>query len=299
MKRLLVLGSGGMTGSEVSERASPFGWKVRPLSHADLDITDAAAVDDAVKEFHPYVVINCAAYTAVDEAESEPEKAQAINADGARNVARSAHHAGAAIIHVSTDYVFDGKARKPYGVDARTSPLCVYGKTKLAGEAAVKEENPAHVIVRTSWVFSHRGTNFVRTMLRLGGEKDEVKVVNDQTGRPTCAADLAEALLTVADAMFRDKPVAATYHFANAGETTWFDFAKAIFEEAALAGLSKSPRLLPISTREFPTKAARPAYSVLETSAFEKDFRVAPRPWITPLRETIGQSLDTSLSVNA
>src|SRR5512141_1199278 len=137
MKRLLVVGAGGMTGSEVSERAGPFGWKVRPLTRADLDITDAAAVDAAVQEFRPFIVINCAAYTAVDKAESERELAASVNADGARNVARSANHAGAPVIHVSTDYIFDGTARKPYGVDAPASPLNVYGKTKLAGELAV------------------------------------------------------------------------------------------------------------------------------------------------------------------
>ena len=293
MKRLLVFGAGGMTGSEVSERASPFGWKVRPLTRADLDITDAAAVDAAVQEFRPFIVINCAAYTAVDKAESEPELATSVNANGARNVARSANHAGAPIIHVSTDYIFDGKAWKPYGVDAPPSPLSVYGKTKLAGEIAVREENPSHVIVRTSWVFSHRGSNFVRTMLRLGATKDEVRVVNDQTGRPTSAAELAEALLTVADAVFHDRPVAATYHFANAGETTRFDFAQTIFAEAAAAGDSRPPRVVPITTSEFPTPAKRPSYSVLDTSEYEKRFYVAPRAWQAALRETIALSLET------
>jgi dTDP-4-dehydrorhamnose reductase len=291
MKRLLVTGAGGMTGSEVSEQANASGWKVRPLTRDDLDITDATAVDDAVTEFHPHVVVNCAAYTAVDKAESEPELAEAVNAGGARNVARAAAKADAPIIHISTDYVFDGRARDPYQVDSSTAPIGVYGRTKLAGETAVIEENPAPAIVRTSWVFSHRGGNFVRTMLRLGAEKQELRVVNDQVGRPTSAADLGAALIKVADALFDNRNFYGLYHFANEGEATWFDFAQAIFEEARAHGSSLSPQIVPIPTSEFPTPAKRPAYSVLDTSSFTDRFKLSPRPWRSALRDTIMHSL--------
>jgi dTDP-4-dehydrorhamnose reductase len=285
MKRLMVSGAGGMTGSEVSERARRAGWEVAALTRAELDVTDPASVDAAADDFRPKVIVNCAAYTAVDRAESEPDIAAAINGDGARNIARTSAAAGIPLIHLSTDYVFSGGARTPYQPDAETGPICVYGRTKLAGENAVREEAPSHVIVRTSWVFSHRGSNFVRTMLRLGAERDELRVVNDQVGRPTSAGDLAEALLVVAAAMLENREVSGTHHFANAGETSWFGFAQAIIEESGAR--TRSPRVVPIPTTEFPTAARRPAYSVLDTGSFTSLFGVTPRPWRGALRETI------------
>ena len=285
MKRVMVTGAGGMTGSEVSERARHAGWEVCALSHADTDITDAGAVDAAGDDFRPDVIINCAAYTAVDRAESEPEIAAAINTDGARNVARTSAAMGIPLIHLSTDYVFSGEARLPYAPDSKPDPIGVYGETKLAGEAAVKEETANHVIVRTSWVFNHCGANFVRTILRLAAEGDELRVVDDQVGRPTSAADLADALLVVADAALENREVNGSYHFANAGETSWFGFAQAIVEEAGAR--TRSPRVVPISTSELPTAARRPAYSVLETSSFTERFGVTPRPWRAALRETL------------
>jgi dTDP-4-dehydrorhamnose reductase len=298
MKRLLVTGAGGMTGAEVSEQANAFGWKVRPLTRENLDITDASAVDDAVAEFHPHVVVNCAAYTAVDRAESEPAIAEAVNSGGARNLARAAARVEAPIIHVSTDYVFDGQSREPYDIDSPTAPIGVYGRTKLGGEQAVLEENPASAIVRTSWVFSHRGANFVRTMLRLGSERDEVKVVNDQIGRPTSAFDLGGALIQVANTLYENKNAAGIYHFANEGEATWFDFAEAIFEEARSRGSAKTPRVVPIPTTEFPTPAKRPAYSVLDTTSFTNRFKVTPRPWRSALRDTIEHAFRDALAVS-
>src|SRR5688500_9559689 len=163
MRRLMVTGAGGMTGGEVSGRAERAGWAVFPYSRAELDITDAAAVEAAARACRPHAIINCAAYTAVDRAETEQELAAAVNIDGTRNVARAAARADAAVIHVSTDYVFGGDARVPHTPDAPTAPLGVYGKSKLAGETAVRENAPRHIIIRTSWVFSHRGANFVKT----------------------------------------------------------------------------------------------------------------------------------------
>jgi len=296
MKRILVTGAGGMTGSEVCEQATEAGWMVQPLSHADADITDARAFTDVTQKFRPDIVVNAAAYTAVDRAESDADVAMAVNADGARNVARAAAMTGAPIIHISTDYVFNGEGRAPYSPDAQTSPIGVYGKTKLAGEAAVRDENSSHVIVRTSWVFSHRGSNFVRTMLRLGAERDEVRIVEDQVGRPTSAADLARALLVVAEAITEKPSPAGVYHFANSGETSWYGFAKAIFEDAADLGEAHTPRIVPIPTSEFPTPARRPAYSVLDTSTFTDRFGVEPRSWRSALRETVALSLRNSLA---
>ncbi|MFN2602593.1 MAG: dTDP-4-dehydrorhamnose reductase [Gemmatimonadaceae bacterium] len=291
MKRILVTGANGMTGSEVCAQAAAAGWTVRALSHADADITDAGALRAAANIFHPHVVVNCAAYTAVDRAESEPELAMAVNGVGAANVARAAAAVGAPIVHVSTDYVFNGRGTTPYSPEDRTDPINSYGKSKLAGEIGVRAENSKSVIVRTSWVFSHRGPNFVRTMLRLGSERDELKIVEDQTGRPTSATDLASALFTVAHAIPEKPTLAGTYHFANSGETSWFGFAQAIFEEARMLGETRIPKISAIKTSEYPTAASRPAYSVLDTSGFTAAFGVNPRSWRSALRDTIALSL--------
>jgi dTDP-4-dehydrorhamnose reductase len=295
MKRILVTGSAGMTGSEVSGQAAAAGWTVRPLSHADADITDARALKEITQAFRPDVIVNCAAYTAVDHAESEPELAMAVNRDGAQNVARAAASVGAPVIHISTDYIFNGDERKPYAPEARADPIGVYGTTKLAGEIAVRVENPKHVIVRTSWVFSHRGSNFVQTMLRLASKRDELRVVDDQIGRPTSAADLAGALLTAAAAITEKPSVAGTYHFANVGEVSWFQFAQGIIEEASALGAAHTPRIVPIPTSEFPTAARRPPYSVLDTTSFSQQFGVVPRGWRDALRDTVALSIGDSV----
>lgn len=287
----MVTGAGGMTGGEVSERAERAGWTVFPYSRAELDITDMAAVEAVVRACRPDAIINCAAYTAVDRAESEPELAAAVNIDGTRNIAVSAAGAGAAVIHLSTDYVFGGNATVPYAPDASTAPLGVYGKTKLAGENAVREQSPRHFIIRTSWVFNHRGANFVKTILRLAAERDELRVVNDQIGRPTSAADLADALLVVADSVTQHSAMQGTYHFANSGETSWFDFARAILGELSTRGESSLPRLVAIKTSDYPTAARRPGYSVLDTESFTARFGVVPRPWRDALRDTISLTL--------
>lgn len=298
MKRLMVTGAGGMTGSEVSERAKSAGWQVCSLSRADLDITDAAAVDSEARRFSPDVIVNCAAYTAVDRAESEPALAGAVNSHGARNVAKASAGLGIPMVHVSTDYVFNGEGRAPYAPNDSPSPIGVYGETKLAGEVAVREETPDHVIVRTSWVFSHRGHNFVKTMLRLASERDELRVVDDQIGRPTSAADLADALLVVAGAFQEKRDVSGTYHFANSGETSWFGFAEEIFEAARQLGESLTPRIVPIPTSEFPAPALRPAYSVLDTTGFTERFGVVPRHWREALRDTLTLSLRGAMARN-
>jgi dTDP-4-dehydrorhamnose reductase len=275
-----------MTGSEIAGRAPERGWEVLALSRSDLDISDSDAITAKVREFQPDVVINSAAYTAVDRAESESDLAARVNAFGASNVARAAAAASAAIVHLSTDYVFSGDAHEPYLPDDFVGPKSVYGRTKLAGEVAVREVNDNHCIVRTSWVFGRTGSNFVRTMIRLSGERDEIRVVADQQGRPTYAGDLAEAILSVADQLRTSRDARGTYHFANSGEVTWFDFARAIFEIRPVPDL----RLIPISTADYPTPARRPRYSVLDTTSFTEQFGVTPRPWQDPLRELLAAS---------
>lgn len=282
--KVLITGAGGMTGSELVRQAAERSWDVVALSRADLDITDADAVEGVIGHARPDVIINAAAYTAVDAAEQDVESAMAVNAAGAQNIARAAKVNGSQILHISTDYVFDGQATEPYLPDDRPAPINAYGESKLAGEIAVRDACPEHVIVRTSWVYSHEGKNFLRTMLRLAKEKSEIRVVNDQRGCPTSSEDLAHALLCAANLMMRSY-VSGTYHFCNAGDTTWFEFARAIFDESG----SPSPSVLPISTSEYPTPAKRPRWSVLDTGSFQLAFGVEPRPWRKALNDTMGR----------
>ena len=280
--KVLVTGAGGMTGAELVRQAREKGWEVAAFTRAELDVTDAGAVEGAIGRERPDVVFNAAAYTAVDAAENSPELAMAVNAAGAGNISRAARISGAGVIHISTDYVFDGTSRKPYRPDDRPAPINVYGESKLAGELAVKDECPNHVIVRTSWVFAHEGKNFVRTMLRVANERREIRVVNDQHGCPTSSADLAAALIRVAEFMM-EAQVVGTFHFCNANPTTWYEFADAIFDARG----GDRPKLIPISTEEFPTPAQRPRWSVLDTSSFEKTFGMMPRPWRAALKDTM------------
>lgn len=280
--KVLVTGAGGMTGSELVRQAHERDWDVVALSRNDLDVTDADAVEGIVGSERPDVIINAAAYTAVDAAEGDAEAAMAVNAAGPQNIARAAKTIGAQVLHISTDYVFDGEANRPYLPEDLPGPINVYGESKLAGELALRDACPEHVIVRTSWVYSHEGKNFVRTMLRAAEEKTEVRVVNDQRGCPTSSHDLAQGLLCATNLMMRSY-ISGTYHFCNAGETTWFDFARAIFENRAAPG----PEVIPISTSEFPTAARRPRWSVLDTNSFQVAFGVEPRPWREALKETM------------
>jgi dTDP-4-dehydrorhamnose reductase len=262
--RLLVTGAAGMLGTEVVAAA---GHDVVGLARADLDITDPEAVRAAVRDTSPDVVVNCAAYTNVDGAESDEAAATAINGDGAGHVAAAAAEAGAHVVHVSTDYVFAGDASEPYPEDAPTGPRTAYGRSKLKGEQLVARAAPdAHAIVRTAWLFGPHGQNFVDTMLRLGAERDELSVVDDQVGCPTYAGHLATALLQVAA-----QRTQGVVHAAGAGACTWFDLARATFERAGLP-----VTVHPCTTADFPRPAPRPAYSVLGST--RRDAPVLP-PW--------------------
>lgn len=255
--RILVTGAAGMLGIDVDRCAAAAGHHSIPLSRADLDITDAAAVRARVAAAGPDVVINCAAYTDVDGAESDEACALAVNGEGAGNVAIAAAQAGAWILHVSTDYVFDGTSREAYVESAPTGPRSAYGRTKLAGERAVARAAPdSHTIVRASWLFGTGGPCFPRTILRLARERDECSVVDDQVGSPTFTAHLATALI----ALGATKRVRGIVHVAGAGRCSWFEFAREI---VALADAKCAVK--PCTTAEFPGSAPRPAFSVLSS----------------------------------
>lgn len=282
--KLMVTGAAGMTGSELVAQAGSLGWDVASFDRKTLDITDPGLVGDVVARVAPDVVINAAAFTAVDAAESEPERAMEINGTAAGSIARAAEMCSAAMIHISTDYVFDGRKTTPYLPDDTVDPIGVYGESKLAGEIEVRHSAKRHAIVRTSWVYSHTGKNFVLTMLNAAKAGKSLRVVDDQHGSPTSAHDLASALLEVAKAFGEKRDVTGTYHFSNAGITTWYGFAKAIFEIADM-----NPSLTPCTTRDYPTPARRPAWSALDSTTFQQTFGVAPRPWRDALADTISK----------
>ncbi len=254
--RLLVIGSGGMLGRAVARDAARLGHDVVALGHVELDVTDADHVARVVAAAGPGAVVNCAGYTDVDGAESHEAQALRVNGDGAGNVARAAADAGARVVHVSTDYVFDGSKREPWVESDPVAPLQAYGRTKLAGEVAVAEANTDHAIVRAAWLFGAGGPNFVETMLGLGAERDEVAVVTDQHGGPTWTGHLSPALVEVAE---RHGDV-GLFHAAGAGECSWYEFAVEIFHRARMR-----TRVVPTTSDRFARPARRPAYSVLGT----------------------------------
>jgi dTDP-4-dehydrorhamnose reductase len=254
--RLLVTGAAGMLGTDVVTAAAARGHDAVGLARADLDITDAAAVSDAVAAARPDAVINCAAWTDVDGAEAHEAEATAINGDGAGHLADAAADAGAHLVHVSSDYVFDGRAHEPYREGSATAPQGAYGRSKLAGEEAVAAAGGGYAIVRSAWVFGRHGSNFVATMLRVGADRDAVDVVDDQVGCPTWTGHLAPALVTVAEAR-----LTGIVHAAGDGACTWFELAKATFQRAGVAC-----EVRPQSTEALGRPAPRPAYSVLRST---------------------------------
>lgn len=265
--RYVVLGGTGMLGRDLASALD--GRDVAALGSADLDMTDADAVRDAVAGAD--VVINAAAYTRVDDAESDEARAHAVNAVGAGNAAAAAATAGAAFVQVSTDYVFDGAATEPYPEDTSLAPIGAYGRTKADGERRVRAAHPSPHIVRTAWLYGEHGGSFPRTMLRLAAERDTVDVVSDQTGQPTWTVDLAAAIVRLLDA----EAPAGAYHGTNSGQATWFEFARATFE---LAGLDPE-RVRPTSSASFVRPAPRPAYSVLGHDAWARAALPPLRPW--------------------
>ncbi|TCJ17643.1 dTDP-4-dehydrorhamnose reductase [Flaviaesturariibacter flavus] len=270
--KILVTGAGGQLSSELTALASEFPqFEILALPVDALDITDRHQVAAVFERERPGACINAAAYTAVDKAEQDRDTAYAVNAYATGILAGACAAAGARFIHVSTDYVFDGQGTRPYREDDPTGPLGVYGASKLKGEELCFAADPSAIVVRTAWVFSSYGNNFVKTMLRLMGERPALSIVNDQHGCPTYAADLARTVLQI---LAGDKWVPGTYHFSNAGETTWYRFAEAIRDKAGL-----SCALQPITTDQYPTPAKRPAWSVLDTTKIRTTYGLHIRGW--------------------
>jgi dTDP-4-dehydrorhamnose reductase len=283
MKRVLVIGRAGQLATALTEASWPADIAVAARGRDRIDLAQPAAAREAIVAEKPDLVINAAAYTAVDKAESEPELAFAVNRDGPAALAEACQAIGAPLIHVSTDYVFDGSKRGAYVEEDPVNPASVYGASKEAGESAIRAHLPAHIIIRSAWIYAPMGQNFVRTMLRLGRERPELRVVDDQIGSPTAAEELARAVQGAAGALLAGGSDYGTFHFAGSGSTSWFGLAQAIFELAE----GPRPRLIPIPTSGYPTAARRPANSVLDSSKFARLYGVTARPW----RESLARCL--------
>ena len=292
MKPILLIGNTGQLGQELQQILVPFVNKLAPekviaLGRSQIDLTQSESLRQLIAQIQPQVIINAAAYTAVDKAESESELAITVNATAPSILAEVAQKLEAFLIHVSTDYVFDGSQSHPYRETDKTNPLGIYGQTKLAGESAIRQNCEQHLIIRTAWVYGSYGkSNFVKTMLRLGAEREEIRVVADQIGSPTWARDLALAIAHILPQLTPE--IAGTYHYTNSGVASWYDFAQAIFEEAeAIEFPLKIQRLIPITTADYPTPAQRPAYSVLACEKISKILGTAPPHWRVALRQML------------
>ena len=290
---ILLTGAGGQVAWEVEQRAVAAGLTVRALSRSDLDITDNKAVHAQVTATSPRIIINAAAYTAVDRAEADKERAFDVNRDGPGHLAAICATREIVLIHLSTDYVFDGESKDPYVEEDFTSPLGAYGESKLAGEAAVRAFLDRHIILRTAWVYGVHGNNFVKTMLRLGRERDVLRVVDDQHGSPTFAGDIADALLVIARRVISEvlpEEAYGTFHYTGGGTVTWHGFAVQIFDLAA-QDLERQPKVEAITTAQYPTPAKRPANSVLDCGKIGRIYGIVQRPWEESLREMLAKTL--------
>ncbi|OQY14561.1 MAG: dTDP-4-dehydrorhamnose reductase [Desulfobacteraceae bacterium 4572_187] len=293
--KLLIIGSKGQLGSELVIECKKNDFSFLALDLPEFNITDPSCVEKTLADFKPSIVINASAYTNVDKAETVQEIAFAVNSDGPANLAVSCDKSRIPIIHVSTDYVFDGSKGQPYTESDPVSPLGVYGKSKEEGERKLRSILKQHIILRTSWLYGTFGNNFVKTMLRLGNEKEIIKVVSDQYGCPTCAADLAVAVMHISKQIRQNLKIAwGTYHYCGLGITTWHKFAKAIFEIASQYKNYKVSRVEAITTAQYPTKTKRPAFSALNCSLIKKHFGINTKPWQESLEKTIERILMVS-----
>lgn len=279
--KVIITGSNGQVGHQLTMQARSLGWDVCAVDVDSLDITNKSSVFDLVSKFSPQIIINAAAHTAVDKAEVEIDASYAINRDGPAYLAAAAHSVGAVMLHISTDYVFAGNKDGLYVETDAVDPQGVYGASKLAGEVAVAEHCPRHLILRTAWVFGEHGNNFVKTMLRLGAQRDSLGVVADQWGGPTYAGDIAAALLTMAEqALQPDFSHWGVYHFAGEPHVSWHGFATYIFNAAVVQQLlARSPQVNAIATSDYPTPAQRPANSRLDCSRISTIFGIMPSNW--------------------
>lgn len=292
---IAVVGASGQVACALGRRAASLGIPLVTRGRPDADLTDIGSIGRFIDEVRPSLVVNAAAYTAVDHAESEPERAFVLNAEGPGKLAVVCAALNLPLIHISTDYVFDGLATQPYAETCPPRPTSAYGASKAAGEMAVASACKNHIIIRTAWVYGLEGSNFVKTMLRLAGECDELAIVADQTGSPTFADDLADAILSISEKIASgDTAHFGTYHYTNAGTATWFDFAAAVFTHAKAEG-RKTPSILnAISSAEYNTAARRPPYSVLDCSKVEQTFGLERQSWQDALARAMPDILKCS-----
>ncbi|HJU15572.1 MAG TPA: dTDP-4-dehydrorhamnose reductase [Stellaceae bacterium] len=293
--KVLVFGAGGQVGYEVRRAAWPRSVSLAPLDRAAVDIADGVAVAGALARERPDLAVNLAAYTAVDRAESEPDLAWKTNCAGAALLAACCGDCGVPLVHLSTDYVFDGAKPVPYTEDDPAAPLGVYGASKEAGERAVRAALARHVILRTAWVYGVHGTNFVKTILRRAAQDEILRVVADQRGAPTAAADLAAALVVIARRVAEGTAVWGTFHLTGAGAVSWHGFAEAIVERAA-PFLGRRPRIEPIGSAEYRTAARRPPNSLLECGRIGAAYGIRPRPWPDGLAAVVAELFATGSS---
>jgi dTDP-4-dehydrorhamnose reductase len=286
-KTVLITGANGQLGQALFKASEDLAdLKIIFTDVEQLDITNSKQVRSVIESLRPFAVVNCAAYTAVDKAESEPEAAALLNTGGPANLAVACALTGSLLIHISTDYVFGGNGTIPYKEDHPADPQGVYARSKAGGEQAVITSGSDYIIIRTSWLYSVYGHNFVKTMLRLGQEREELKVVNDQIGSPTNAEDLAKTILQIIQHPMADQHIHEIFHFANTGAISWFEFATEIMNYAKL-----NCKVLPISTSEYPLPAPRPAYSVLDTTKIRSTFSIEVPGW----KESLHRCLDELL----
>lgn len=301
---ILLTGKNGQVGRELLSLLPQLG-EVVALDHSQMDLSKPNDICSSIREIRPKLIVNAAAYTAVDQAETDEAMAQAINAHAPGLMAREAKKIGAALVHYSTDYVFDGSKRTPYEETDLPNPINVYGKTKQAGEEAIRVTGIPHLIFRTAWIYGTRGRNFMLTILKLATEREELRIVSDQVGAPTHSREIASATMKILSHVIERQSgalslsrVSGTYHMTAAGETTWYDFANTIFEEAACDSKNRSwfasatrgrplitRRVIPITTAEYPTPASRPLYSVLSNSRLIRTFGVALPDWRAGLQQ--------------
>ncbi len=292
--KVLLTGSKGQLGREVEIVGINAGLEIISMDLPEIDITDFEKLDRIFSELKPSIVVNAAAYTAVDLAETQKNICYAVNKYGPENLTKLCYKNKARLIHISTDYVFDGSGNTSYRENDPVSPVNVYGHSKADGEKAVLAGPGKHIILRTSWLYGRYGKNFVKTMLRMGQEKKSIQVVNDQYGCPTCAYDLAEVIIVIVQRLLEGKSNnSAIYHYCGKGITTWYEFAMSIFRIAGELGLSNVPLVTPITTSQFPTAAQRPLYTALDCSEIEKCFGVKLKPWRYSLKKTIHQIIDS------
>ena len=277
--KILVLGSKGQLGCCLADQLSDTDHEVIYTSRSEIDMADLAGTKASIIDLRPNIVINATAYTLVDKAEDDQYEAAKINHLAVANIASSCSEIGCWLIHISTDYVFDGTASQPYGENAKTNPQGVYGDSKLKGELAIQSSGCKYLIIRTAWVYSEYGNNFLKTMLRLGTDRDELSIVGDQIGCPTYAQDIAKSIVSILSRLDLKRSSSGIYHYCGDEPCSWYDFARAIFSEAEIHGLKSPSNIKSITTVDYPTPAIRPAYSVLDCTKIENVFGVTPSNW--------------------